>query len=311
MTMDESMPVGRVSESIKVLTEHPKVPIVEVPILGIVAGDLDPEGRRIDFGFIKEGQPASITFRLKNRGARETKVVRAEAKLPVPAEVEVTPEANEFKIVVRVGPQPAFTRLVGKVELHTDNSAEPLATLEVYGGVLSNQPFEQAARDGSDARLKAIVFDALTRGERIPEDKFFSEILVGVRDHRATALLLDAAEKGDLQTRMRAVELLASFKTPDVIERVAKLVTDDPHEFVRRRAVAAHVQQLGKGALPVLLIALQDNESWVKEDVAVFLGKLGDPSAIPALKTALSDPDPDVNSAVREAFIALQAAAKK
>jgi hypothetical protein len=306
--LDSSAPVGPVNESIGV--ESDRGTVGRILVIGGIVGNLDSGGRRIDFGLIKEQQPASVTFRLPNRGEKPVKIVRAAAKLTAPAEVDVTPEEKNFKIVVRVGPQPAFTRLTGFVELHTDDPDEALVRLEVFGGVLGTKPFEQAKAEGSDDKFFEIVKDALRRGERIPEGAFFEQVLGGVRDDRAVAILMRTATEADLAARMRAVELLAGFKTPQVLEHLRLLTTDDAHHFVRRNALAAYADAVGKASIPTLLLALQDDDGWVREDAATYLGKLGDARVIPALKAALNDPDADADSAIRTALVTLQASAK-
>lgn len=309
-TLDETVPLGPMKQTIKVETEHPTAGPVDILVAGVVVGDLDPAGRRVDFGFIKEGQPASVTFLLRNRTDREIDVLSVEPKLAVPADVQVTKEGKDLKVVTRIAGAPAFTRLVGRIDLHTNNPAEPVVTLQVFGGVLGAHPFEQAKGGVDDPAFMTIVKDALARGDRIPADRFFSDVLGGASEDRITAALIRALDEGQLETRMRAVELLAAFKTPRVIERLRLAITDDPEEFVRRRAVAAYADAVGKAALPEVILALQDNEAWVREDAAMYLGKLGDPRAIPALRAASNDPDADTRTAVRDALTSLQAAAK-
>ena len=66
-------------------------------------------------------------------------------------------------------------------------------------------------------------------------------------------------------------------------------MTDDLDEEVRRFAAEALVRISGKDALPQLLLAIQDDDSWVRDDAAFLLGYIGDPRAIPALECALKD----------------------
>jgi HEAT repeat protein len=222
----------------------------------------------------------------------------------------VTREGKNLKVVTKIAGAPALTRLVGEIDLHTNNPAEPLVKLPVFGGVLLANPLEPGRNSIDDPKFMTIVKDVLARGERIPADRFFSDVLGGVKDERASAVLIRALDEGDLETRMRAVELLAEFKTPAVIERLRLAITDDQEEFVRRRAVAAYADAVGKEAVPSVVLALQDNDAWVREDAAMYLGKLGDSRAIPALRAASNDPDADTRTAVREALVALQAALK-
>jgi HEAT repeat protein len=100
---------------------------------------------------------------------------------------------------------------------------------------------------------------------------------------------------------------LREYKTPEVIERLRQVMTDDSHAFVRRPAMIAYWRATGKAAVPMLLMGLMDDDEWVREDAATMLGKSGDPSAIPALQAAASDPNPETAAAVRDALTALQA----
>lgn len=312
ITLAPSVPLGRINEWIRVETEHPTVRSLDIPVIGAIVGELDPAGRGIDMGFFKEKQPASARFLLRRRGERDIEILGAEAKLPVPADVRVTREGSDFNIEVRVASAPAFTLLApGYVELRTNNPSEPIVRVPVFGGALAEHPFEQAAAGEADARFMAVVKDVLARGDGIPADRFYSDVLGGVKDDRAIAVLLRAAAEADLAARMRAVELLAAFKTPVVLGRLRSLITDDVHEFVRRLALVGYVEAVGKAALPEMLMALKDNEGWVREDAAIYLGRFGDASVIPALRAASADPDPDANDAVRNALSALQASAAR
>jgi Protein of unknown function (DUF1573)/HEAT repeats len=306
--IDSNVPLGNFNESVRIETHHSKAPVVEVPIIGRILGDLDPLGHVVDFGFIKEGQTSTAQCVVKRLGRFEKKIeiTTAEVKLPVPAQVEVTPAGNDYNVKVRVTSAPAFASLRGVVELHTDNPDQPLVTVEIHGGVLANHPFEQAAAEGSDTRFLAIVKDALDRGERISADDFFAQVLGGVKDQRAVALLLRAATEGEVRTRMRAVELLSTFKTPEVLQRLRRIITDDPHQFVRRLALVGYADAVQNGGIPEMLLALQDDEGWVREDAAEYLGKYGDAKVIPVLRAAQNDPDPEAALAIKSALLMLQ-----
>jgi len=308
--VDSSVPIGKLNEKVTVETHHPKAPVVEIPVIGVILGDLDPLGHVVDFGFLKEGQTGVAHCLVKSLGGKKFEISKADVKLPVPAEVKVIPDGNDFNLEVRVPSPPAFASLHGAVELHTNSPDQPIVSVEIHGGVVANHPFDQAAADGSDARFLAIVKDALARREAISMDDFFALVLGGVKDQRAANILLQAATEGELPTRMRAVELLSTFKTADVIQRLRRILTDDPHQFVRRLALVGYVDAVQNGAIPDLLLALQDDEGWVREDAAMYLGKYGDSRVIPALKAAENDPDPEAAIAVKQALFKLQSAGK-
>jgi hypothetical protein len=304
--VDPTLPLGKLDEKVTVETHHPKAPVIEIPVVGTILGDLDPLGHVVDFGFLKEGQTGVAHCLVKSLGNKKFEISKAEAKLPIPAEVKVIPEGNDFNLEVRVPTPPAFTSLNGVVELQTNSPDQPVVKVEIHGGVTANNPFDQVKADGSDARFFAIVKDALNRGDRISADVFFAQVLGGVKDERASDILLRAATEGDLRARMRAVELLAGFKTPDVLQRLRRIITDDSHQFVRRLALVDYVNAVGNGAIPEMLLALQDDEGWVREDAAMYLGKYGDSKVIPALRAADNDPDPEADVAIKKALLVLR-----
>lgn len=312
MTVDESMKLGDVNEYIKLETTHPRVPIVKVPVMGAVVGELTPVGRLVDFGFIPEEKAAEATLRLPKRGNRDIKVLKAEVNLPIPAEVDaqMNPEGTHLVIKVRVVSPPAFTLLRGKVEVLTDNPAEARIHVQVAGGVFGKRPFGDGPHGEPHPALLKLVMAALARGENYPETRFYADILGGVEDDRASKVLIRALDEGDLPTRMRAAELLAAYKTAEVLERLRLTITEDSEEFVRRNALVGYAEGVGTAAIPELLLALRDDYGWVREDAAIYLGKLGDERVIPALRAALADPDPDANTAIRSALAAVQARAK-
>ena len=310
ISIDNTVPLGVLNQSVKIETEHARTRTVEIPVLGTILGDLDQLGLMVDFGYVQEGQAASKTILVRNHGSRAISVLHGEARLWLPVEIQATPEGRDTKLLIRVPPQPAFTRFTGEIELRTSDPDEPIIRVPMGGGVLSKQPFEQVKVDGNSDRLVAIVKDVLARGEKIPADRFFADVLGGVKDERAIAILLRALTEGNLPVRMRAVQLLEQVKTPQVVDRFRQLITDDQDDFVRQYALLAYARATGKEAIPTLLLALHDDDDWVREYAAAYLGKLGDASVIPALQAALNESDPTTAAAVREALLTVRARAK-
>ena len=57
---------------------------------------------------------------------------------------------------------------------------------------------------------------------------------------------------------------------------------------------------------PSLLELLSHSDARIRGDVADLLGKIGDPSAIPAIEPLMADPDPDVAEAASDAIADLR-----
>lgn len=314
-----TLPLGRLSESIRVHMEHPGQPIVNIPVLGVVTGDVTPV-RRVDFGLVPEGTAATAKVQIPNVGSRDVEILDSDLQLAVPGQVsvpgvvEVKKIGRDFELTVRISTPPAFSRLSGVLRLTTDHPEEAVVQLPVAGVVMARHPFDVAATtpDG-EARLRGVVAEALLRGDQVEADDFFSRVLGGVRDDRAATLLLrvatDLAE--NMNVRLRALEFLAVLKSALAREPLRKLVTEDDFEFVRRFALVALVETIGADAMPELLLAMEDDGAWVREDAATLLGRVGDDRALRPLQRATRDPDEDARKAAQAALQALIARIKQ
>jgi hypothetical protein len=314
-----TLPIGRVQEMIRVHTEHPRQPTVDIPVFGYVTGDVTP-GQVVDFGLVPEGQPAIATLRIPNAGTRDVEILAAEVRLealpagiPVPAEVDVAAMDRGFDVRVRVVEPPALSRLRGILRLHTSHPEETVVELPVLGATTARQPFAFDLTPEQDEKLRAVAVEALSRGDRVPAEDFFSRILGGVQDDRAAMLLLRIGSdlREDMSVRLRALEFLATLRTTEVVEPLRKLVTEDHFEFVRRFAMVALAQIAGTAAVPELLMAMEDDGAWVREDAATLLGALGDERAIRPLQRATRDPDEDARKAAQAALDTLMSRIKR
>jgi HEAT repeat protein len=79
---------------------------------------------------------------------------------------------------------------------------------------------------------------------------------------------------------------------------------DRENEFVMRAAAHALGQIRSRAAVPLLIAALESetNPGDLRREAALALGLIGDPSAAPALRTALTASDPYLSDAAREAL---------
>lgn len=302
LTLDPSVPPGPLLGWLRIETNHPQLPVLEVPIRAQVLGDLVARPYRLDFGIVEEGQPATAEVSLENLGNREVHIVKAEPHLPTKAEVSLSRKGKGYQVRVRLPSSPPLWSLEGHINLYTDHPAEPVVQVPAVGWVRAKKPFDRAAAEGNDAGLFALIKAALFRDEEVSTEDFLTRILGGVRDDRAVSLLLRALGDDNWLIRMRAVEILGLLQSQKALEPVRRAVTDDFDEEVRRAAAAALVRIADKEALPDLLLALQDNDDWVREDAAALLGRIGDPQAIPALTRALSDEEEDVRGAAERAL---------
>jgi HEAT repeat protein len=126
-----------------------------------------------------------------------------------------------------------------------------------------------------------------------------------VRDRRRAAGLLRVMQEpdavgplvlalgdDDAWVREAATTALAEIGSPAVAALRNELQSPDP----RFRAEAANV--LGRirdaDSLPLFVVLLADNDTWVRDRAATALGKVGAVEAVELLINALNDPEPTV-----------------
>lgn len=134
-------------------------------------------------------------------------------------------------------------------------------------------------------------------------------------DERCVAPLAKALRDGDWQVREAAVEALANVGSP-AVESLVKLLRDwevrkaaiqalgkikdervlDPlvtqlriDEF--REDATTALTEVGKPAVPRLIVALKDKDEFVRKQAVIILGRIKDPEALDPLIELLQDPD--------------------
>jgi HEAT repeat protein len=188
--------------------------------------------------------------------------------------------------------------------LKTSHPDETIVELPVAGAVTATRPFETATTPEAEARLRAVAADALARGDSVPANDFFSRVLGGVMDERGARLLVrvGADLKEEMPVRLRALEFLALMKDRSVCKELKTLATEDDFEFVRRFALVALAESVGADAMPELLMAMEDDGAWVREDAATLLGRYGDERAVKPLQRATRDTNEDARKAAQVAL---------
>jgi hypothetical protein len=210
-------------------------------------------------------------------------------------------------ITLRVPSVPKRWSLAGYVDVFTSDPKQPVLQVPVVGTIWVPRPFEFAAREGNDRGLSQSLRSALLIGEdTLPPAKIVATVLGGVRDQRSVSLLLSAAHDPEWYVRQRAIDTLGFLQARSAFAAVRSAVTDDEQGEVRRAAIAALVRIGGKQALPSVVLALGDDDSFTRDDAARLLGELGDARAIPALEAARDDPDSLVRSSVNAALATLE-----
>jgi HEAT repeat protein/uncharacterized protein DUF1573 len=310
LKIDPAVPLGPLQGWVRIQTRNREQPEVDVPFRGTVVGNLRTNPYQLDFGFVREGRVATAAVTLLTRPGHKVDVVTVEPRLPAKVDVSVRRQGRNHQISVRVPSAPRRWSLAGQLNVYTDDPLQPVVQVPVVGWVWTPKPFARVAAEGNDAGLYSLLKGALYAGEdTVPPEDIARKVLGGGRDARAVALLLRAQRDDNWYVRQRATDVLGVLEARQALAAVRAAVTDDVDSDVREAAANALVKIEGKAALPQLLLALQDDDEFVRFDVAQLLGRLGDKGAIPALlRAAKSDPDPDTRAAARRSLKVLAAA---
>jgi hypothetical protein len=305
LTLDPAAPMGPLLGWVRMETQHPAQPVVEVPIRAMVVGDLRPRPGHFAFELVDEGRSATATITIENQGSREVQVTRAEPRLPVTAEVTVTRSGKKHEVSVRLPAPSGLQNLNGSIDLFTDHPTEPVVTVRTEGWVVPKDPSTWMA--GDQSKLSGLVRSALMLMDEndFSPKSFLNRFLGGSRDDRVVSFVLQQAQDENWRVRQRATQVLGVLGDPRALELIRRAVTDDVDEDVRRTAAMILAEIAGKDAVPVLVLALEDDDDWVRDDAARLLGELGDPRAVPALTRALQDEEEDVRATAEKALKAL------
>jgi HEAT repeat protein len=113
----------------------------------------------------------------------------------------------------------------------------------------------------------------------------------------ATSALLDVYVHGSQIARPFASEAISLIDDEIVLKHAVPRLNDGDWEV--RWQITYLMARFGVKAIPYLAEKLKDDDSWVQEAAAQMLGAIGDTSAVPALISAIEDPQ-NVSTSVRE-----------
>ncbi|MEW6532640.1 MAG: HEAT repeat domain-containing protein [Thermodesulfobacteriota bacterium] len=141
------------------------------------------------------------------------------------------------------------------------------------------------------ALSEAQIVDAITRASQGGSLTDVVETMIAAgRADDAAELICREKDPGSI---------LPLYRSQEFAVRMGALVTFEAALELDARSLDPIVGEL--------ITLLSDADVGLRGDTAELLGKIGDPSAIPALKKATQDPDPDVREAAEEALEAFQA----
>jgi HEAT repeat protein len=135
-----------------------------------------------------------------------------------------------------------------------------------------------------EQRVAAIYVQSKTDDPRIR--RYLAMVLGTLGDRRATPLLLDGLNDGDVDNRIYALMALAELKDPASIPRIAQTATDSDRD-VRKTAYYTLGAIGDSRTVPSLIGGLADEAPDVRWNAAISLSRFNDRLAVPVLREML------------------------
>lgn len=113
------------------------------------------------------------------------------------------------------------------------------------------------------------------------------QALVNFDEAIVVPILRKALQDSYPQIRQTAVKALARYSGPDALKGLIWALSDDSHPVVDIAMQA--LQKNGQPVLPDLMTAIDSPKTYTRQVIIKILGEIGEPIAIPALKSQLHD----------------------
>ena len=126
-------PIGEFKGKITVHSNHPKEPVVEIPVTAEVVGDLETFPNQFFLGLLKKGQTAAKTITLSTTAKERLKI----KKIDSPADYVIvkwqTKEKNKkYTVTATLKDNAPLGLIKGEVVIHTNNGDQPEIRVPLY-----------------------------------------------------------------------------------------------------------------------------------------------------------------------------------
>ena len=173
VTLKPGVPVGPFEGAITLVSNHPKEPRLEIPVVATVKGDIEVWPEALFLGFAQEDQTLSESVTVHACSPR-TFAIEVACTPPDLFSVEVSPKADgsEYVATVRLKETVSAGLVKGEVHFHTDSPLQPTVTVPVSAFVQADTPrtspesVTQTAPDGDPQATVGAVDGAESGADR-------------------------------------------------------------------------------------------------------------------------------------------------
>jgi hypothetical protein len=137
ITVKPDAPIGRFEEVVTLRTGSPRRPVLQVPVVGVVEGDVMVTPAQLDFGMTTPDATASRVIGLQQRGQQPLHIIAARLTPALgTAAVRVGREGKDYRVTVVLRAGLRSGKFTGTVEIETDHPEQQRIQVPFSGQVV-------------------------------------------------------------------------------------------------------------------------------------------------------------------------------
>lgn len=130
VNFSSKMPIGKIEEKLTIYTDSKKAPKIEVPIKGIIVGEIKVLPELLFFGIIKRGKAESRKVEISKEGKKDLEIISVEVPA-VSASARIIPiqKGKKYAIEVTLSEDVQAGTIRDTVKIHTNNNEQPIISV--------------------------------------------------------------------------------------------------------------------------------------------------------------------------------------
>lgn len=130
------VPAGRLYETVRVHTRSKKCPTIDIPVVGIIEGEIKVAPPMFSFGSVQQGTIASRKLRVTKAREPNLRLEKVVSSLGfVETEVKEIVKGRSYGVNVKLRPDAPVGRIAGKIDIYTNSPEQPKITVSFTGAV--------------------------------------------------------------------------------------------------------------------------------------------------------------------------------
>ena len=138
--VDKDAPVGPIADYVDVKTNHPKQPVLQIPVSGFVRPLVAVTPPAVKFGDVDPSKGQTWGVLLRNFGSDPLEIASSQSTVPgLEVKIEPIKQGQQYKVVLTPTDTMAEGAFDGRVEIRTNLPEEPAIAIDLTGNVVSTK----------------------------------------------------------------------------------------------------------------------------------------------------------------------------